>query len=89
VPVLLNSVPDRNETVVAGGREWRARTMASPIADTRVVLAEPSVWRLAVTVLSRGYYLLPLVISLPFLVFPAWLSVRLALRPWRQVSRET
>jgi len=63
--------------------------MASPIADTRVVLAEPSVWRLAVTVLSRGYYLLPLVISLPFLVFPAWLSVRLALRPWRQVSRET
>ncbi|PLC06564.1 two-component sensor histidine kinase [Variovorax sp. RO1] len=89
VPVLLNSVPNRNETLVAGGREWRARTMASPIADTRVVLAEPSVWRFAVTILSRGYYLLPLVISLPFLIFPAWLSVRLALRPWRQVSRET
>ena len=89
VPVLLNSVPDRNETLLAGGREWRARTVVSPIADTRVVLAEPSVWRLAITVLSRGYYLLPLVISLPFLIFPAWLSVRLALRPWRQVSRET
>ncbi|WP_341890664.1 ATP-binding protein [Variovorax sp. YR752] len=89
VPVLLNSAPDLNETLVAGGREWRARTMVSPIADTRVVLAEPSVWRLAITVLSRGYYLLPLVISLPFLIFPAWLSVRLALRPWRQVSRET
>ncbi|PIF74369.1 two-component system sensor histidine kinase QseC [Variovorax sp. 54] len=89
VPVLLNSVPDRNEMLVAGGREWRARTVVSPVGDIRVVLAEPSVWRLAVTVLSRGYYLLPLVISLPFLIFPAWLSVRLALRPWRQVSRET
>ncbi|RIX75101.1 sensor histidine kinase [Acidovorax cavernicola] len=89
VPVLLNSAPDHIETLIAGGREWRVRTVASPIADTRVVLAEPSVWQLAVTVLSRGYYLLPLVISLPFLVFPAWLSVRLALRPWRQVSRET
>ncbi|MGJ7557711.1 sensor histidine kinase [Variovorax sp. RB3P1] len=89
VPVILNSVPDRIETVKAGNREWRARTLVSRTSDTRVMLAEPSVWRLTVTVLNRGYYLLPLVISLPFLIFPAWLSVRLALRPWRQVSRET
>jgi two-component system sensor histidine kinase QseC len=39
--------------------------------------------------MNRGFYLLPLLISLPFLVIPAWLSVRLALRPWRQVTRET
>ena len=89
VPVILNSVPNRIETVKAGNREWRARTLVSPTTDTRVMLAEPSVWRLTVTVMYRGYYLLPLVISLPFLVFPAWLSVRLALRPWRQVSKET
>ncbi len=89
VPVILNSVPNRIETVKAGNREWRARTLVSPTTDTRVMLAEPSVWRLTVTVMYRGYYLLPLVISLPFLVFPAWLSVRLALRPWRQVSEET
>jgi len=88
-PVILNTQPNRIETVKAGGREWRARTLASPEGDIRVMLAEPSVWRLTVTVVSRGYYLLPLVISLPFLVFPAWLSVRLALRPWRRVSQET
>jgi two-component system sensor histidine kinase QseC len=89
VPVILNTVPNRVETVKAGNREWRARTLASPTSDVRVMLAEPSVWRLTVTVMYRGYYLLPLVISLPFLVFPAWLSVRLALRPWRRVSQET
>uniref|UniRef100_UPI000D395AA6 sensor histidine kinase n=1 Tax=unclassified Variovorax TaxID=663243 RepID=UPI000D395AA6 len=89
VPVILNTTLDRIETVKAGGREWRARTLASTTSDMRVMLAEPSVWRLTVTVMYRGFYLLPLVISLPFLVFPAWLSVRLALRPWRRVSRET
>jgi two-component system sensor histidine kinase QseC len=30
----------------------------------------------------------PLLISLPLLVLPAWLSVRLALRPWWRASRE-
>ena len=89
VPVILNSAPNRIETVKAGNREWRARTLVSATTDTRVMLAEPSVWRLTVTVMYRGYYLLPLVISLPFLIFPAWLSVRLALRPWRQVSKAT
>ncbi|MGJ7566229.1 sensor histidine kinase [Variovorax sp. GB1R11] len=89
VPVILNTVLNRIETVKVGGREWRARTMASPSTDTRVMLAEPSVWRLTVTVMNRGYYLLPLVVSLPFLIFPAWLSMRVALRPWRQVTEET
>jgi signal transduction histidine kinase len=89
VPVILNTVPNRIETVEAGGRAWRARTHVSPNSDTRVTLAEPSVWRLTVTMAYRGYYLLPLVISLPFLIFPAWLSMRVALRPWRQVTKET
>jgi len=89
VPVILNTTLNRIETVRAGDREWRARTLASTTSDTRVMLAEPSVWRLTVTVMYRGFYLLPLVISLPFLIFPAWLSVRVALRPWRQVSKET
>lgn len=89
VPVILNTVLNRIETVKVGGREWRARTMVSPSTDTRVMLAEPSVWRLTVTVMNRGYYLLPLVVSLPFLIFPAWLSMRVALRPWRQVTEET
>jgi two-component system sensor histidine kinase QseC len=63
--------------------------MTSPSLDTRVLLAEPKVLRFSFTVDHRSYYLLPLAISLPFLVFPAWLSVLFALRPWRQVTRET
>jgi two-component system sensor histidine kinase QseC len=89
VPVILNTAPNRIETVKAGGREWRARTLVSPDGDTSVMLAETSIWRLAVTVMYRGFYVLPLVISLPFLIFPAWLSMRVALRPWRQVTKET
>jgi hypothetical protein len=30
VPVILNTVPNRIETVEAGGRAWRARTHVSP-----------------------------------------------------------
>ncbi|MCH7343964.1 HAMP domain-containing histidine kinase [Pelomonas sp. CA6] len=32
--------------------------------------------------------LLPLLVSMPLLVLPAWLSVRMALRPWRRLSAE-
>jgi two-component system sensor histidine kinase QseC len=87
--IILNSAPERIETVKAGDREWRARTVVSPTSGISVLLAEPSTWRLTITIMNRGFYLLPLLISLPFLVIPAWLSVRLALRPWRQVTRET
>jgi two-component system sensor histidine kinase QseC len=88
-PVMQTSAPGPVERVRAGNRVWRARTMVSPLLDTRVLLAEPHSLRLNITVENRVYYLLPLAISLPFLVFPAWLSVMLALRPWREVTRET
>ncbi|RQO38891.1 two-component sensor histidine kinase [Variovorax sp. KBW07] len=89
VPVMKNSVPGRVETIRLGDRAWRARTMSSPVLDTRVMLAEPKILRFNFTIENRTYYLLPLMIGLPFLVFPAWLSVWLALRPWRQVTQET
>jgi signal transduction histidine kinase len=89
LPAMVNSAPGRVETIRVGDHEWRARTMTSPILDTRVMLAEPKFWRFNFTIENRSYYLLPLVISLPFLVFPAWLSVMLALRPWRRVPEET
>jgi two-component system sensor histidine kinase QseC len=37
---------------------------------------------------SRGFVLLPLVIALPLLLVPAWLSVWLGLRPFRKVAAE-
>ncbi|MBB3641974.1 sensor histidine kinase [Variovorax atrisoli] len=89
VPLMHTQMPGRVERVRAGERAWRARAMTSPLLDTRVLLAEPDVLRLNFTIEHRSYYLLPLAISLPFIVFPAWLSVMLALRPWRQVTKET
>jgi len=80
------------ETLFAQGQYWRAstrRAAAPDTLDTQVTLAMPGEgWRLWITFNSRGYYLLPLILSMPLLLLPAWLSIRLALRPWGQVSRE-
>ncbi|MGJ7541719.1 sensor histidine kinase [Variovorax sp. LT1R16] len=77
------------ERLFVDGRYWRASTQQSPRSDTRVALVTPSDrQQLIVTFNSRGYYLLPLIISIPLLLLPAWLSIRLALRPWREVSAE-
>lgn len=43
---------------------------------------------LAIWTLSSGILLLPLLLALPFLVLAAWLSVRLALQPWRTFSAD-
>lgn len=37
---------------------------------------------------SRTWLVVPLLVSLPLLVIPAWLSVRFALRPWARLSGE-
>jgi len=89
VPPIINTTIGKVENIRFEGRTLRARTMVSPVLDTRVMLAEPRFLRLYFNVDHRSYYFLPLLISLPFLVFPAWLAVLLALRPWRQVTRET
>lgn len=85
---IANSRPDIGETVEADGKSWRARTIESPSGKTSVTLVTPGGLQLWLTFQSRGYYLLPLVVSVPFLLFPAWLSIRLALRPWRTVANE-
>jgi two-component system sensor histidine kinase QseC len=77
------------ETLYIKGKRWRARTLRSAHSGTRVMLVAP-VDRLDVflTINSRGYFLLPLLISLPLLPLPAWLSIKLALRPWSRVAQE-
>lgn len=85
---IVNTQPDIDETVEADGKTWRARTTESPSGKTRVTLVTAGSLQVWLTFQSRGYYLLPLVISVPFLLFPAWLSIRLALRPWRAVAKE-
>jgi two-component system sensor histidine kinase QseC len=73
----------------AGGKHWRTRTVTAPggaLSMTMIMPADRS--NVFITLNSRGYVLLPLLISLPFLIVPAWLSIRLALRPWRKVAAE-
>jgi two-component system sensor histidine kinase QseC len=71
------------------GKPWRI--YAEDTADHRVRFAAQIPAgddALGVQFWSRGFLLLPLLNSLPFLIVPAWISVLLALRPWAKVSRE-
>ncbi|WP_457332974.1 ATP-binding protein [Rhizobacter sp. P5_C2] len=79
----------RLEKLVIDGMPWRTYTQQSARSAARVTLIRSGH---AVSILfalgERGILILPLLISLPFLVLPAWWSVRLALRPWRRFSQE-
>lgn len=71
------------------GVRWRARMMQSSQSDISVTIVQPAdEWTLLITFNTNGYYLLPLLISLPFLLLPAWLSLRIGLRPWSKVAAE-
>ena len=89
LPIIPGSGRDGIETIHIHGERWRMRTYNSTRSDTRVAMLAPSeVWHFFLTMNSRGFYLMPLLISLPFLLAPAWLSIRMALRPWSRVARE-
>lgn len=86
-PVLRNRRMGVIETLKVEGGAWRALSRLSP-GGTEVTMALPDTWNLMITLGTQGFYLGPLVISLPFLLLPAWLSIYLALRPWRKLSHE-
>jgi len=84
---IRSAGPDQMEIVYIKGEAWRSSTLTHD--GTRITVLEAGgPWQFFVTINSRGYYLLPLMISLPFLLLPAWLSIRLAMRPWRDVAQE-
>ncbi|MBW3508452.1 MULTISPECIES: ATP-binding protein [Janthinobacterium] len=84
---IRSAGPEHMEVVYVKGQAWRSRSLAE--GSTRVTVLEVGgAWQFFITINSRGYYLLPLLISLPFLLVPAWLSIRLAMRPWRKVAQE-
>ncbi len=77
------------ERIEVAGKTWRTYTQESANSDARVTLMRSGHPLSIIFALeSRGILVLPLLISLPFLVIPAWLSVRVALRPWRRFSAE-
>lgn len=77
------------EEIDVDGIRWRTRSRQSSKTGTRVTIAQPAnAWRQALIVTQRGFYLLPLVVCLPFLMLPAWLAIRIGLKPWSRVARE-
>ena len=77
------------EVQAVNGKRWRVRTLAAPPGKLRMTMVMPADRaNVFITLTSRGYVLLPLLVSLPFLIIPAWLSIRVALRPWRKVAAE-
>lgn len=86
---LLQRHPEGLHKLASGERRWQVLTVRSAAEDIRVSLVYPdSFMAVVLTLNSRGYLLLPLIVSLPLLVLPAWLSVRWALKPWRRLSAE-
>ena len=87
--VVSTSRLDTMERIDVGGTTWRAYTQLSTDGRTRMVLLLPGD---ASSVLfmfwTKGFLLLPLLISIPVLIIPAWLSVWLALGPFRALSSE-
>ncbi len=86
---VTNTRPGEMEHVQSEGRAWTSRTLKSAHSDVEVTLFTPaSGWNFFIYLNSRGYYILPLLVCFPFLLFPAWLSIRIAMRPWNKVVNE-
>jgi len=80
---------DRIETHEAGGHRWRTRALQSPRSGVRVTMIVPADgMNIFLTLGSRGTLLLPLLVSLPFLIIPGWLAARVAQGPWRRAMAE-
>jgi signal transduction histidine kinase len=77
VDVVVNGVPWRSYAEDSVDKRWRFAAVAPASAEAFGV----SPW-------SRDWLVMPLLISLPLLLLPAWWSVRFALRPWARVSSE-
>lgn len=77
------------EHSVQDGRRFRTYLHPSARSPARVLLLLPAdAESVFLALWSRGFIMLPIVVSLPVLILPAWLSVWLALRPFRRVSAE-
>jgi len=86
---VINTRDGKIERVESDGRAWTSRTLKSANSDTEVTLITPAGgWNFFIYLNSRGYYVMPLLVCIPFLLFPAWLSIRIAMRPWNRVVSE-
>jgi signal transduction histidine kinase len=71
------------------GTPWRGYAEDSVDKQWRFAAITPAtVEAFGLTPWSTEWLVTPLLISMPLLLLPAWLSVRFALRPWARVSSE-
>lgn len=88
-PGVKNSRLGVMQHVQSEDHTWTSRTLKSAHSDVEVTLFTPAgSWNFFIYLNSRGYYVMPLMICIPFLLFPAWLSIRIAMRPWNKVVNE-
>ncbi|WP_333871607.1 sensor histidine kinase [Kosakonia cowanii] len=86
---VTNSSYGKLQKIESEGRSWTSRTLKSADGNTEVTLITPAgSLNFFIYLNSRGYYILPLLVCIPFLLFPAWLSIRIAMRPWNRVVSE-
>jgi len=86
---VKNSLLGEMQRVRTGDHTWTSRTLKSARSDLEVTLFTPAgSWNFFIYLNSRGYYVMPLLVCIPFLLFPAWLSIRIAMRPWNRVVNE-
>lgn len=86
---VKNSRLGEMQRVRTGDHTWTSRTLKSARSDVEVTLFTPAgSWNFFIYLNSRGYYVMPLLVCIPFLLFPAWLSIRIAMRPWNRVVNE-
>ncbi|WP_449649118.1 histidine kinase dimerization/phospho-acceptor domain-containing protein, partial [Rahnella aceris] len=86
---VTNTLYGKIQSIQSEGRTWTSRTLKSVNSDAEVTLVTPAGgWNFFIYLNSRGYYILPLLVCIPFLLFPAWLSIRIAMRPWNKVINE-
>ncbi|XLZ71205.1 ATP-binding protein [Massilia sp. SR12] len=90
VPAALPAaVPGESVQFESGGSQWRARTLQSPHSGLLATVVMPADGvNIFLTLASRGALVTPLLVSLPFLILPAWFSIRVAQGPWRNAMAE-
>jgi signal transduction histidine kinase len=75
-------------SVIIGNEKWNYFQQNDAATDTRFSVLTLSSGVISFTPWNKSVLFAPMVLILPFVLVPAMLSIWLALRPWRLVSRE-
>lgn len=85
LPPTLPDVAPQRQPLRDG---WVAAVETDPASGVTVRMATEVIGEWLLQTSSIGYYLAPLLFSLPFLLLPAWYIVRIGLRPLRTIVAE-